>query len=90
MNGTTPSPGIRGRWAADRFADADEYAVINEKEPIMAMLSSKSHRFIRSYNYTMPEYRPAGPRGQKSRISVVVPATHERRPTERPTRTESR
>lgn len=56
----------------------------------MAMLSSKSHRFTRSFNYTMPEYRPSAPRGQKDRISLVVPATHERRPSERPTRSDNR
>jgi hypothetical protein len=54
----------------------------------MAMLSSKSHRFNRTSNYTLPEYRPSSPRGQKDRISVVVPATHERSPDQRASRSE--
>jgi hypothetical protein len=54
----------------------------------MAMLSSKSHRFNRTSNYTLPEYRPSSPRGQKDRISVVVPATHERLPDQRASRSE--
>jgi hypothetical protein len=49
----------------------------------MAMLTSRSHRFTRSHNYNLPEYRNPAPRGQKSRISVVVPATHERAPHQR-------
>lgn len=49
----------------------------------MAMLISRSHRFSRSSNYTMPEYRPSAPQMRKSRISVVIPATHERMPSHR-------
>lgn len=56
----------------------------------MAMLTSKSHRFSRSFNYTMPEYRPSSPPGRKQRISVVVPATHERLPGNRNQRSEVR
>jgi hypothetical protein len=56
----------------------------------MAILSSRSHRFVRSFNYSMPEYQPSSPRGQKSRISLVVPATHERQPAERARRSENR
>jgi hypothetical protein len=52
----------------------------------MAMLSSRSHRFTRSHNYNLPEYRNPAPRGQKSRISLVVPATHERTPSQRASR----
>ncbi len=60
------------------------------REPIMAMLSSKSSRFTRSFNYTMPEYRNPRPQAHKSRISVVVPATHERAPQSKANRTDSR
>lgn len=56
----------------------------------MAILSSRSNRFVRSFNYTLPEYQPSSPRGQKSRISLVVPATHERQPVERARRSENR
>ncbi len=49
----------------------------------MAMLSNRSRRFTRSFNYNLPEYRQAAPRGQKTGISVVVPATHERTPDQR-------
>ena len=56
---------------------------LNTKEPSMAILSYRSNRFSRSYNYNLPEYRNPAPRGHKSRISVVVPATHERAPQER-------
>jgi hypothetical protein len=44
----------------------------------MRMLTSRSSRFTRSLNYTMPEYRPAAPRGVKTRISVVAPLGAER------------
>lgn len=44
----------------------------------MRMLSSKSTRFNRSFNYTMPEYRPQGPQSTKTRISVVSPVGHDR------------
>jgi hypothetical protein len=56
----------------------------------MAMLSSKSSRFVRSFNYTMPEYRSPRPQSAKSRISVVVPATHERAPSSKAVRTDAR
>ncbi len=46
----------------------------------MAILTSRSHRFARSFNYTMPEYRNAAPSRHKTRIEVVVPATHNRAP----------
>lgn len=49
----------------------------------MAMLTSKSRRFSRSFNYTMPEYRDSSPRGKKVRMNLAVPATHERRPGDR-------
>ncbi len=56
----------------------------------MAILTSKSHRFSRASNYTMPEYRPSSPQMRKSRISVVIPATHERMPSHRNQRSEVR
>lgn len=56
----------------------------------MAMLTSKSRRFARTFNYTMPEYRDASPRAHKSRITLAVPATHERVPSQRNQRSEVR
>lgn len=55
----------------------------------MAILSYRSNRFSRSYNYNLPEYRNPAPRGHKSRISVVVPATHERAPQEQGNRNDN-
>jgi len=54
----------------------------------MALLRSRSHRFSRNSNYMLQEYRPTAPQGQKDRISVVVPATHERRPDQRASRSD--
>lgn len=48
----------------------------------MRMLTSRSSRFTRSLNYTMPEYRSAAPRGVKTRISVVAPLGNEQRTSE--------
>ncbi len=56
----------------------------------MAMLSSRSRRFTQSFNYNLPEYRQSAPRGQKTGISVVVPATHERTPEQRGNRSENK
>jgi hypothetical protein len=56
----------------------------------MRMLTSRSSRFTRSFNYTMPEYRPAAPRGIKTRISVVAPMGHERGSDNRGTRSARR
>ena len=56
----------------------------------MRMLTSRSSRFTRSFNYTMPEYRPAAPRGVKSRISVVAPMGNERASENRGTRSARR
>lgn len=56
----------------------------------MAMISTRSRRFARSFNYNLPEYRQATRRGQKTGISVVVPATHERTPEQRGNRSENK
>lgn len=56
----------------------------------MRMLTSRSSRFTRSFNYTMPEYRPASPKGMKTRISVVAPMGHERASENRGKRSLSR
>jgi hypothetical protein len=56
----------------------------------MRMLTSRSSRFTRSFNYTMPEYRPAAPRGVKTRISVVAPMGNERASENRGTRSARR
>lgn len=42
----------------------------------MALLTSKSSRFARSMNYTMPEYRPNSARTASNRLSVVAPLGH--------------
>ncbi len=49
----------------------------------MAMLTSKSTRFERSMNYTMPEYRPNSARRTGNRISVVAPLGQNREVTSR-------
>jgi len=43
----------------------------------MPILNSRSSRFTRSLNYTMPEYRPSAPRGMKTQITVVAPLGRE-------------
>jgi hypothetical protein len=45
----------------------------------MAILSSKSTRFARSMNYTMPEYRKNTAHGSNARISVVAPLGQSRK-----------
>jgi len=40
----------------------------------MRMLNSMSSRFSRSFNYTMPEYRPSQPKGAKTRLSLALPS----------------
>lgn len=49
----------------------------------MAILTSKSTRFARSMNYTMPEYRPNSGRGSLHRLSVVAPLGQNREVTSR-------
>ncbi len=56
----------------------------------MAILTSKSNRFARTLNYTMPEYRAASPSRHKTRIEMVVPATHNRAPEKKGGRQEDR
>jgi hypothetical protein len=43
----------------------------------MRILTSRSARFTRSLNYTLPEYRPSAPRGMKTQITVVAPLGRE-------------
>jgi hypothetical protein len=56
----------------------------------MRKLTSKSSRFARSFNYTMPEYRNLSPKARKSTISVVAPASHNRAPGAKHGRAEER
>lgn len=49
----------------------------------MAILSSRSTRFARSMNYTMPEYRPNSTRGASKNIKVVAPLGPNRETTSR-------
>jgi len=56
----------------------------------MRMLSSKSSRFTRSFNYTIPEYRSSSPKARKTTLSVVVPASLNRAPESKQGRAEER
>lgn len=56
----------------------------------MRKLTSKSSRFARSFNYTMPEYRNSNPKARKSTLSVVAPASHNRAPGAKHGRAEER
>ncbi len=49
----------------------------------MGLLMARNSRFSRTITPMMPEYRFTSPRGRKTRVSVVVPATHNRRPDQK-------
>ncbi len=53
----------------------------------MGLLTSKTPRFKRNAEYRLGEHRPATP---TARISVVVPATHNRPPEQKGERSDDR
>ncbi len=56
----------------------------------MALLTSRTARFARSFDYKLSELRPTQPTAHKKKISVAVPATHHRGPDQKDGRKDHR
>jgi hypothetical protein len=44
----------------------------------MPILSSRSARFTRSFNHTLPEFRTSAPKAPKGRLSLLPPLGQDR------------